>query len=271
MTSRLRSATLCCGGALVADFCLRRCSLSVDLCRQSESRQAVQRPGTSWSEGAVWEQVATLMQTEEHWLNGGSTGGEAGLRDYVRSALGFSVRCASSDIVGGGDGLFALGNVPRGTMVSIYSGTHYSIWDRLCLHNFLRLLPRGQADEYVLVQADDSIMDGQSFTAEAQRISAGLVRPSACAQLANHPCSGVAANCGFLSITVPPCSEFAGLPVHSVRGGQTVHGSVITVLVSLCDIQDGAEITVDYEYGLGAPDWYSPSASPKSAPATLSL
>mmetsp|Transcript_98814 Transcript_98814/g.264251 ORF Transcript_98814/g.264251 Transcript_98814/m.264251 type:complete len:206 (+) Transcript_98814:1-618(+) len=165
MTSRLRNAALCCGGALAVDFCLKRCSLSVDLGRQTASRQAVQRPGISWSEGAVWEQVAKLMQTEERWLSSGSSGGEAGLRDHVRSSLGFSVRCSSSDIIGGGDGLFALGDVPRGTMVSIYGGTHYSIWDRLCLHNFLRLLPRGLADEYVLVQADDTIMDGQFLCA----------------------------------------------------------------------------------------------------------
>mmetsp|Transcript_98814 Transcript_98814/g.264252 ORF Transcript_98814/g.264252 Transcript_98814/m.264252 type:complete len:200 (+) Transcript_98814:245-844(+) len=110
-----------------------------------------------------------------------------------------------------------------------------------------------------------------SFSAQAQRGATGFVRPSSCAQLANHPCSGVTANCGFLSITVPPGSEFGGLPVRSIRGGKAVGGAVITVLVSLCDIPDGAEITVDYEYGLGAPDWYSPSASPQSAPATLSL
>lgn len=217
------------------------------------------------SEDEAMGQLGTLLAAERQWTLAGERGGEAGLCTAVREAVGHSLRCSGSKVVGGGDGVFAAGMIPAGSVVSVYSGMHRSAWDGVFSRIFRMLLPWGQEDGYMLRQADGSIMDGGMQRASDQREARGYVTPSACCQLANHPPAGALPNATFLSMNIPLSGTFSALQIF--RWPLRSTGQVTTLLVCTAPIADGEEVFVDYKFeGAEMPEWYTPCSGLGSAP-----
>jgi len=198
---------------------------------------------------------------ERQWQLGGECGGELGLCVAVRESFGYSVACAHSEITGAGDGIFARGTIPRGRVISVYAGSHFSAWEGVFDRLLRILLPWSRTPGYEFCQADGSVIDGASQRASVQREKKGYVSPSACSQLANHPPHGMVPNSCFMTVLVPRTAVFAKLPVSQWWGLFTGHSQVATLLISLAAIEDGEEVFVDYKYGVGEhPKWYTACA-----------
>lgn len=231
-----------------------------------QAAPAAPAPRRCRAEAMVLEQLASLLSAEQEWCKAGQHGGEAELCQAVCRGTGHSVRCSSSAVTGAGDGIFALGTIPRGRVISFYAGSHLGAWDAFCSRILRMLLPSwySDADGYMLSQSDQSSMDGSSYTAHAQRQMYGYVSPSASGQLVNHPPAGRLPNSSFLTVSVPCDLVFTGLPIKSRWARGDGQRQVATVLVSLAEIQDGEEIFVDYGMGTGMPgevelpEWYTP-------------
>lgn len=227
------------------------------------------------ADGIALEQLASLLAVEQEWCEAGQHGGEAELCRAVRMGTGHSLRCATSAITGAGDGVFACGTIPRGQVLSVYAGSHLGAWEALINRTLRVLLPGWYVEGYMLSQSDQSSMDGSSYVAFAQRQLCGYVSPSACSQLVNHPPAGILPNSSFMTVSVPPGSVFAGLPVKTRWASGCGQWQVATVLVSLAEIQDGEEVLVDYGMGTGGPggmelpEWYTPCCGTVGAGAAV--
>lgn len=240
------------------------CSFPIDETNNRKARAALlQASGQHRAEEVALEQVATLLAAECAWRVAGAHGREAGLCAAVRASVGYSLRCAQSPIVDAGDGIFAVGAIPLGSVLSVYAGCHRCGWDALLDRILCLLFPCRRLQGYMLYQSDYSSMDGSAQTSSAQREAQGYVSPSACCQLVNHPPAGIRPNAVSMTISIPSSPAFRCLPVTSLWGPPSGDmRQVATLLVSVAAIEDGEEILMDYRFGAKAPEelpaWYTP-------------
>eukprot|EP00929_Paragymnodinium_shiwhaense_P076706 TRINITY_DN3947_c0_g2_i1.p1 TRINITY_DN3947_c0_g2~~TRINITY_DN3947_c0_g2_i1.p1 ORF type:complete len:297 (-),score=19.97 TRINITY_DN3947_c0_g2_i1:442-1332(-) len=263
------------GGCVAGVFAVHQigrhlCSAPIDQGQNKQAHAALESSGRTWVDGEALEQLATLLDIERRWKQGGEVGGEVGLRTAVRAAYGHSLTCAQSRISEeAGDGLFACGGIPRGRVLSVYGGAHACVWNGFFQRVLRSLLPSYFVHGYVLQQADGSTMDGSTESASEQRGGKGYVSPCTSCQLANHPPAGSRPNAAFLSVVVPQCTTFASLPISRWLGGELGPSVVATLLVSVVDIEDGEEVFVNYNYRpSAAPAWYIPCAAAEAEGST---
>eukprot|EP00930_Biecheleria_cincta_P013674 TRINITY_DN12077_c0_g1_i1.p1 TRINITY_DN12077_c0_g1~~TRINITY_DN12077_c0_g1_i1.p1 ORF type:complete len:293 (+),score=23.48 TRINITY_DN12077_c0_g1_i1:75-953(+) len=247
------------------------CDQRIDTDLQKDAWDSFPRKESWWVESTTLSQAARLLAAESNWELSNAGGREEELCAAVCREVGFSVRCAPSRLADGGDGIFAVGTIPKGRVVTLYAGTCVSQWDSIFYGIVKTLLPwAGTGSDYMLRQADQSVLDGSMYTALAQRSERGYVSPSSCGQLINHAGAGMVPNVAPLTTYMSPNNAFARFPVHSLWGWLSGKPAVVTLMVSLVEIHDGEEMFWDYDYG-GSPEdypaWYTPCGTSSSMDA----
>lgn len=243
---------------------------SIDESRHLQAQSALIAGGLHWR-----DQVVNLFAAEHSWKSAGAVGGEDALSEAVRTSVGFAARCKISSASNGGNGVFAYGNIPQGGVVSVYAGERRSEWDTI-LDLFMRLfVPWLRSNDHCLAQSDGSSLDGDSRTADKDRLSPGYVSPSSCGHLVNHPPGGTTANASFLTVRIArEHPAFQRLPLNLVTAwpdwlgypvATPLANMTITLIVALVPIADDHEVFVNYKLSsLGSkdkerdvlPDWY---------------
>jgi len=185
-------------------------------------------------------------------------------RDRVLSSRGWYLeQRASSMGPEAGDGVFVVGSVPVGSVVSLYAGIAYRN-----THEFLQVYDPNVGSEYLMARWDGGVIDGASGTG-ADTPERRDIEIFAAGQIINHPNTEEEPNVYAAQFRYPEqvsTADAAYLPnryLHETSQSwlpqlTTLRGVPGIAMVAARPLEDGEELLLNYRLNPknSLPDWY---------------